>query len=111
MIQENKQEAFDAFMKKNPGLEEYERELKLYLGLEQEIAAISPVFNIGSLSLQTQPMKDSLRAEAAAWKQQYARSLHSKAKERLDAIMEYIVSMTKNIQREVKDLEDLRYGE
>ena len=41
------QSTYDAFMRTNPTLEAFEVELKKYMALETEIAAITAVHNIG----------------------------------------------------------------
>ena len=40
------------------------------------MAAIVPLSNIGCLCVETAPLKASLRAEATAWKTQFAKNLH-----------------------------------
>ena len=54
----------------------FEAELKHYMAVEQAAAAISSHEELGGLSLDAQPLKHSLRAEAASWKAQFARNLH-----------------------------------
>ena len=49
----------------------------------QGIGLITPVHNIGALSLDTQPLKYSLKSEAVAWKNQFAKNLHKKGSEDL----------------------------
>ena len=49
----------------------------------QGINLITPVHNIGALSLDTQPLKYSLKSEAVAWKNQFAKNLHKKGSEDL----------------------------
>jgi hypothetical protein len=51
-----------------------------YVEIEREIARIAPVHNIGALSLETAPLKYSLRSEAASWKAMYGLNLHEQAK-------------------------------
>jgi dynein heavy chain len=112
-------------MRTSPGLEAFEAELRKYNVLEQEIAAIPTLHNIGgaarslqprsspppvgdsgratrpvgkyrwqrvltpkppgSLSLETAPLKNSLRSEAASWKAQFAQNLHRQCAEGLKA--------------------------
>lgn len=106
---DNKQEAYAAFMKQRPTLEDFEGELKKYMAVEQQISAINAFHNIGSLMLTTQPLKNSLKSEAGAWKAQYAKNLHMQAKTDLDNLVSYMSETTKKLQREIKDLEDLRF--
>jgi len=72
-------------MRTGPSLEAFEAELRKYNALEQEIAAIPTLHNIGSLSLETAPLKSSLRSEAASWKAQFAQNLHRQCSEDLKA--------------------------
>ena len=82
--------------------------LTRYVDVEQQIAKISPVQNIGALSLETAPLKNSLRSEAAAWKAQYAQNLHAQATERLEGVMSWMRAANSSLKREVKDLDDVR---
>jgi dynein heavy chain len=56
------QSEYAAFMATEPSLEAFENELKKYMAVEEEIAKIAPVHNIGAMSLETQPMKNSLKS-------------------------------------------------
>ena len=103
------QQEYNEFIKGKPSLEKFEAELKSYMAIEQEIMMIPPVHNIGCLSLETQSLKYSLKAEAAAWKAQYAKNLHSKGFEELNNFNEYIRETRLKLQRKMEDLEDVRY--
>ena len=50
------------------GCEDFDAELHKYVAIEAQIQKIAPVHNIGALSLETAPLKYSLRSEAHAWK-------------------------------------------
>ena len=59
-------------------LQDFEAELRKYMVVEQAVAAL-PVWHIvEGLALDAQPLKHSLRAEAASWKAQFAKNLHKK---------------------------------
>ena len=60
------------------------------MAVEQEISGIPSVHNIGALSLETMPLKSSLRSEAASWKAQFAQNLHKQCSEDLKAFDAYI---------------------
>jgi len=64
-------------------VQDFEAELKKYNAVEQRIGNMPAVRNIGALSLETQPLKAALRAEAASWKAQFARNLHKQSAEDL----------------------------
>ena len=57
-------------------VQEFEEELRKYMQVEQDVAAISPKHVIDSIVLDAQPLKHSLKSEAASWKAQFARNLH-----------------------------------
>jgi len=96
------------FMKTSPGLDAFEGELKKYMALEQEILGISAVHNIGSLSLESTPLKQALRSEAANWKAQFAKNIHKQAAEDLKVFDGYVRDTTMKLSRSVDDLEDVR---
>lgn len=98
---ENLQEAYERFMKTNPSLEAFEAELQKYMAIETEVTGIPGVHNIGSLSLETQPLKHSLKAEAASWKAQFAKNLHKQGSEELKALDNYIRETTLKLNRKV----------
>lgn len=99
---------YAAFMRGNPTLEQFEAEMKKYMAIEQEIATIAPTHNIGALSLYTAPLKYSLKAEAASWKAQFAKNLHSQGLEYLKAMHDYMRETTLKLNRKIEDLEDVR---
>ena len=99
---------YSAFTKTNPTIEHFEAKLKYYMSVETEIMHITPVHNIGALSLETQPLKFALKHSAANWKTRYATNLHVQAKEQLATIMEYINTTRVNLGHDINDLEDVR---
>ena len=86
----------------------FEGELKKYMAIEQEIGLIPAVHNIGSLSLETQPLKYSLKSEATSWKAQFAKNLHRQGAEDLKNLDTYMRDTTLKLNRKVEDLEDIR---
>ena len=53
------------------------------MAVENEIGQIAAVHQIGSLSLETGPLRASLKSEAASWKAQFARNLHKQGSDDL----------------------------
>ncbi|GBG77441.1 hypothetical protein CBR_g23890 [Chara braunii] len=102
------QAEYAEFMRTGPNLEAFENELQKYMAIETEIANIPAVHHIGALSLETQPMKYSLKAEAASWKAQFAKNLHHQAYEDLKVFHVYIKETTSKLNVQIKDLEDVR---
>jgi len=68
-----------------PRAQAFEAELKKYMAVEQAVAAMPSVQALGPLTLETLPLRSSLRAEAASWKAQFARNLHRQAADELKA--------------------------
>ena len=95
-------------MKKKPTLEDFDAELKKYVQIESQIQKIAPVHNIGALSLETAPLKYSLKSEASSWKSQYSQNLHEQAKAELEVVVVWMEDMQKKLKREISDLDNVR---
>jgi len=104
----NLQQAYADFVQHNSSLDAFELELKTYMMIEQDVLKFSPVHNIGALSLDMQPLKMALKAEAARWKIQFAENLHKHGLGLLVRIMQYMRDTTLRLNRKVEDLEDVR---
>ncbi|KAL4452763.1 hypothetical protein ABPG75_008425, partial [Micractinium tetrahymenae] len=102
------QAEYEAFMRSAPTLEECEAQLKRIMAVEQEIALIPPVHNLGALSLDSQPLKYSLRSEAANWKVAFSKTIHKSAAQDLLAFDQYLRELTARLQRRVEDLDDVQ---
>jgi len=57
------QQKYAEFMATEPSLESFELELRKYMAIEEDITQIAPVHNIGAMSLETAPLKNSLKSE------------------------------------------------
>ena len=101
-------EAYAKFMEKNPTMEDYDAEIKKYVQVENEITRIPEQHAIGALSLDTAPLKMSLKREAETWKKQYSANLHMQAKKELDGITAWMQEMNRHLKREINDLDDVR---
>ncbi len=99
---------YAAFVRTAPSVEGFEGELRKYMALESEVAAITPTHTIGALRLHTSPLKASLKSEAANWKTAFAKNLHSQALEDLRAMHDYMRETTLKLSRPIEDLEDVR---
>lgn len=97
------------FTKKDPGLDEFEDQLKKFTSLEHEIEKIEEVFQIGAMALRTQTIKEGLKDYVHNWKGVFARDLHKRAKSRLDNIFEYINQTQAKLSKEVTGIDTLRY--
>ena len=71
---------FKAFVEANPGTHAFHREVDRLQKIEQDLLSVPKVLHLGSISLNTIPVKDSLHGFAVAWKVCYAQPLHDSAK-------------------------------
>ena len=104
----NKEAEYASFMRSRPSLADFEEKLRFYASVDRQIGAIAPVHNIGALSLETAPLKYSLRSEAAAWKALFGEHLHEQASGGLDATLTWMGNLQRNLKRELRDLDDVR---
>ncbi|KAK9794950.1 hypothetical protein WJX73_010224 [Symbiochloris irregularis] len=98
---------YAAFIATNPNLEAFENELRKHLATEREVGAIVALHTIGSLALDSAPLKASLRAEAASWKTQFAKNLQKQGATDLAAFDAYVKDTTAKLGRKINDLEDV----
>ena len=106
--QNDKQKAYQDFLKTDPDIEAFSNELKKYMDVERQIKNIPGVHVIGCMCLDSSPLMDSLISEAVQWKAQYARNLHDGAKEKLHAMQDFFKEKLRQLSREFKELEDVR---
>lgn len=105
----DKDVVYSDFMKAQPSLDDYERKLKSFGAVDDDIADISDVHNIGALSLRTVSIKSQLRSECNRWKVKFSDNLHAQAKVRLEHLTEYIRMTNGKVMRDVSDLDTLRF--
>ncbi|CAM9555204.1 unnamed protein product [Ectocarpus fasciculatus] len=117
---DDKDEAYDSFMSKNPSLDHYEAKLKTFSATEDEIGEnsnmhmththrIGSIHNMGALSLNTSSLKSQLKRECSAWKTKYCQNLHRQAKDSLESLTEYMRVTMGKLKKEVRDLDGLRF--
>ena len=105
----DKEEEYQKFMQTNPTLEDFESALRKFVVLEQEVMGITSTYNIGSLSLGTEPLKNDLRKKAQEWKEQYARNLHTQAQRALDRLIQQMDEDDRQLSQQAQEnLEELR---
>ena len=104
----DKQAEYKKFMASGPDLEAFDKELKKYVDMEAEIHQIPTVHHIGCMSLETTPVKTSLKSEAEAWKSQYSKNLHAHAKDEMHALQDMMKETLQKLDRPLSDLDDVR---
>ncbi|KAL7701682.1 dynein heavy chain [Lotmaria passim] len=108
---EDKDEAYEAFLKTNPTLDDYETKLGEYVALEEEVGALAPCFNVGSLALQNKPLQLELLQRIRDWKNVYVNKLYAQAQRQLDALTHKMEDEAHQLEMPIPDhdkLEDLR---
>lgn len=106
---ENKEDSYTKFLQSNPGLEDFEKKLKSFVDIDEEISLIQSIHNIGALCLNTKTLKMQLQHEVSQWKMKYSDNLHSQARNRIEALTEYMRTTMGKLNREVVDLDSLRF--
>ena len=80
-------------------MEQFDLELKKYMQIEREIEDISLFQNVGCMNLDTASIKATLRAEANAWKNQYAKNLHGSSQAELTTLFDFMKDTISKIER------------
>ncbi|RHY37518.1 hypothetical protein DYB25_000117 [Aphanomyces astaci] len=106
---ENKDMSYDTFLKKNPELQDFERKLKSFVIIDEDITAVASAHNIGALSLNTRNIKLQLKHENSQWKLKYSDNLHNQARKKMESLTEYFRSTMGKLNRKVVDLDSLRF--
>ncbi|KAL3815567.1 hypothetical protein ACHAXA_000299 [Cyclostephanos tholiformis] len=106
---DDKDVACDAFLKTNPSLENYEAKLAHFGSIERDIGKVSSAHIIGALSLNTKHLKHHLREDCNKWMLKYSEYLHSRAKQELESVTEYMRVTTGKLSRSVEDLDSLGF--
>ena len=76
--------------------------------LEAQIEDLPASFTVGSVLLDTEQLKLSLTQECRVWKRAFGAALNGQASGRMDEVFTFIESLTKRLQRPIRDLEDVR---
>ena len=90
-------------------MDEFEKQLKHFVNVEQEIAAIPSVHIIGALCLNTNNLKLQFGQLSQAWKVTYSQNLHRTAKARMEDLTDYIKSTNSKLARTIDGLDSLRF--
>ena len=106
---DDKDVAYNSFMKNTPSLDDFDKKLRSFGRVDDEIAELNDIQNIGALSLRTVSIKSQLRSECNRWKVKFSDNLHVQAKTKLEALTEFIRMTNGKVVREVVDLDTLRF--
>ena len=100
---------YKEFSRKNPTIDDYERELSKFAKVDDQITGVHLVHNIGALALNTSPIKGQLRQMNSQWKTQYSDNLHKTAATDLMNLTEYFKSTLNKLNREPDSIDSIKY--
>lgn len=106
---DNKDTAYEDFLKKNPKLQDFEKKLKSFVEIDEEISSLTPVHVISALSLSTRNIKLQLKHECSQWKLKFSDNLHNQARRKMESLTEYFRSTMGKLNRKMIDLDSLRF--
>ena len=71
---------YQVFVDNDPGTTMFKLEVERLQNIEHDVLEIPGQLMVGSICLNTSPIKDSLHGFAVAWKMRYSTQLHEEAK-------------------------------
>jgi dynein heavy chain len=104
---DDKEKAYKVFMELEPNLDDFDKKLKSFGDIDDQVGAVNDIQNIGALSLRTVSIKAQLKSECDRWKVKFSDNLHVQAKEKLELLTEFIRMTNGKVSREVTDLDSL----
>ncbi|XP_068697910.1 dynein axonemal heavy chain 8-like [Montipora foliosa] len=98
---------YQSFVDSDPGTTMFKLEVERLQSIEQDVLEIPNRLTVGSVCLNTSPIKDSLHGFSVAWKMRYSTQLHEEAKIELDKIVTHRNSIYEQLSQTVITLDDL----
>ena len=96
------------FLTKDPKVSDFENKIKSFEKLISEINAYDEYVSVGPIALFTEKLKLGLTNEIQLWKISYGQACNQRYKKEINEIMIFIEDVVKKLQREIKDLDDIR---
>lgn len=106
--QKDRDDELKEFVKSHPKVGEYEAKIRDFESLINEINSYAEYIPVGAIALVTEKLKLGLTSEIALWKTSYGLSCNQKYKKEINEILMFIEDIMKRLQREIKDLDDIR---
>lgn len=106
--QKDRDEDLKEFVKTSPKVGEYEAKIRDFETLINVINSYTEYIPVGAIALVTVKLKLGLTSEIAMWKNSYGHSCNQKYKKEINEILLFIEDIMKRLQREIKDLDDIR---
>ncbi|KAL2085437.1 hypothetical protein ACEWY4_018757 [Coilia grayii] len=96
------------FLESGPSLPEFSTQISSYSTLEAQIEELPATCTVGSILYETGQLKLSLVQECRVWKRAFGAALNRRASADMAEIYAFVDGVTKQLQRPVRDLEDVR---
>lgn len=107
--QKDRDEELKEFMSTSPKVGEYEAKIRDFEQLTNVINSYPEYIPVGAIALVTEKLKLGLTSEILLWKNTYGLSCNQKYKKEINEILLFIEDIMKRLQREIKDLDDIRF--
>ncbi|GKT37682.1 hypothetical protein ADUPG1_003620, partial [Aduncisulcus paluster] len=105
----DKDSTVEKFVKGTPTTIDFEERISHYETIENEILASPSVTSVlDCVQMCFDPVKSSLKSEAASWKYVFGAKLNSKAREDLLNLTEFMTDSEGKLQRKIETLDDVR---
>lgn len=98
---------YQVFVDNDPGTTMFKLEVERLQAIEHDVVEIPDRLMVGSVCLNTSPIKDSLHGFAVAWKMRYSTQLHEEAKIELDKIVTHRNNIYERLSQPVVTLDEL----
>lgn len=95
--------------KRSPSIDDFDRELRRYVGVEDDIGGCPGAHNIGALTLSTGAIKAQLKALCGAWKAVWTGHLHRTAAGELASFTDYAKSTLGKLNRSPESIDSIKY--
>jgi dynein heavy chain, axonemal len=106
--EKDREEDLKEFLQQEPRVSEFEAKIRAFQQLSIEINSKPEYESIGAIALVTEMLKLGLTSEIHLWKTCYGEACNKKYKKEINEISVFIEESFKKLQREIKDLDDIR---
>lgn len=107
--QKDRDDELKEFVKGRPKVGEYEARIREFEQLINVVNSYPEYIPVGAIALVTEKLKLGLTSEISLWKTSYGMSCNLKYKKEINEILVFIEDIMKRLQREIKDLDDIRF--
>lgn len=100
----DKRSELGLFLSTNPELQDYERMIKKYHDIQQDLKDLHPIHNIETLCFCSEDLKLSLQEKAQSWKNLYGISVLTWANKQRDRLHNLFQTLMSKLKEDVEDL-------